>query len=176
MAATFTVETGAGLAAANAFITVAELDQYNDDNDNEPTVDKADTPRKQKAIRLATAKIVRDSVNRWRGSRWTEDQALPMPRTDIRDQDGYYIKSGSNTSLPQMLKDATAELTVAWLNGDRFDAAFSPEIESLSYSNEEKSESVGYRGAGRAATTKSYPKVARLLRPLLHSGGLVEPG
>lgn len=176
MAANFVVEDGTGKSDANAFIDVAYLDQYNDDNVNSPACDKANDPLKQKAIRLGTAKLCRDYGSRWRGSRWTEDQALDHPRTDIIDQDGYAIRGGSTATMPVNLKKATAELSIAILNGDVFDEAFSPEIESMSYSNEAKSESIGYRGASAAATTKKYPKVARLIRPLVHSGGLVEPG
>lgn len=176
MSASFVVEDGTGLSTANAFVSVAYLKQYNDDNENAPAVDKSDDTRKEKSIRIATAKIRRDNESKWRGSRWTEDQALPYPRTDFIDQDGWSVRSGSNGTTPTVLKEATAELSIAWLDGDVFDSAYSPEIESLSYSNEEKSESVGYRGAGRAGTTKNYPKVAKLLKRLLHSGGLVEPG
>lgn len=171
MTATFVVETGAGLSTANAFCSVADVTDYNDNHDRKECWPPAEPER---AIRLATQYLVLLGRGRWRGARWTELQALPFPRTDIRDEDGYYIKSGSNTSMPQILKDATAELAIAVADGDTLLEGFEPMIQAVSISNEAKSESVSYAGPNQDGATKRYPRVEMGLRPLLHPGPLME--
>jgi hypothetical protein len=163
----FTVEDGSAKTDANAYCTTAYVDQYNADHEQRASWLQAN---KQLCIRLATQYLEMRYRRRFRGQRWSETQALGYPRTDFEDDDGYSVTSGSSASMPARLTDACAELALNVADGDTLFASFSPEIESLSISNEAKSESVSYRGAAQASTTKVYPRVDMLLAPLLHSG------
>lgn len=98
----FTVEDGTGLAAANAYITVAEFKAYWDDRGYDYSSHTDDNI--QVAIIKATDYIENRFRKRFRGSREFEDQALSFPRLRLYDEDGELIEG-----LPNRLKHSTAE-------------------------------------------------------------------
>lgn len=101
-----TVENGNGLTNAESYLAEADADTYHTNHSGSTDWSGATTARKEQALRKATQYL--DGIYRldWRGYRKTRDQALAWPRSDVFDQDGYLVDSAS---LPQALKDATAE-------------------------------------------------------------------
>ena len=85
-----TVETGAGLSAADAFVSVADCDAYHTGLGNSDWT--GSTEAKEGAIRRATALL--SSAYRWAGLRsHGRSQALAWPRAGCVDLEGYGIAS-----------------------------------------------------------------------------------
>lgn len=95
------VEDGTGVAGANGYISVAELDGYWDDRN--VTLSQT-TAEKDAAIIIATQYV--DLNNKWKGAIAMSDQALDWPRFGVRDDEGRVIAS---MTIPTQLKNAVAE-------------------------------------------------------------------
>lgn len=102
------VESGAGDATAESYLSVADCTTYNTAHNAVAAWDSADSTSKERALRLATQYLEAQYGERWQGSRSTSVQALAWPRSDV-ELDGYVL---SSTALPQKLKDACAELAL----------------------------------------------------------------
>lgn len=99
-----TVETGEGLADADALISLAECDAYHLARGNNGwTGEDAD---KESAIRRASSFMSHSF--RWMGLRRRgRDQALEWPRSGVYDHEGFSIPY---TSVPFEIRHATAEV------------------------------------------------------------------
>lgn len=115
MAATFVVEDGSSLSNANAYITVALADQYNDDQLADATWLAATDAAKEMAIRKATQYLDDRFNRRWKGRRSDRDQSLDWPRVDVLDNDGFGIDSDE---MPKALLDAVTELAIKSAGGE----------------------------------------------------------
>lgn len=105
-APTLILEDGTGVSGAQAWFDESFMDSYNENHDQVPEWEDADTDTKQKWIRQGTTYIARAYANRFKGKRTYEAQSLPFPRTGIIDPDGFEI---AENSLPNALLEATAE-------------------------------------------------------------------
>lgn len=106
MAATFVVEDGTGKSDANAFASVAAVDQYWDNHGAPTTWTGLAQATKEKHIRMATQYLMAVYGERWKGTRLSSTQALDFPRWGIRVRDGWILNADT---IPQSLIDATAE-------------------------------------------------------------------
>jgi hypothetical protein len=102
----FTVETGTGIAGANAYDSVANIDTHHADHGQTAWNDFT-TPEKQTAIVRATSFIDKRFGRRFVGVRSTKEQGLEWPRLDAFDQDGFLL-SGTD-AIPRQLLKAVAE-------------------------------------------------------------------
>lgn len=109
MAATFIVENGSVVLGANAYITVAEADQYHENHDDPSSWSGAITSDKEEAIRQATQYLDAFYHVRWKGRRIDDDQDLDWPRFNVHDRDNFIIDSDE---IPQKLKDACAVMAL----------------------------------------------------------------
>ncbi len=101
-----TVEDGTGLAAADAFVSIAYCDTYHSDRGNS-TWTGTDAVKEQ-AIRRATA--VLSGGFGWKGDRLQgRDQALAWPRTGVTDGDGNSVPSDE---VPTEVQKACAEMAL----------------------------------------------------------------
>ncbi|MGB0972784.1 MAG: DnaT-like ssDNA-binding protein, partial [Mycobacterium sp.] len=110
-----TVEDGTGLAAAESYASAAEAIAYLDAHaasGSSNVFTAASTPDQEIALRAATDYLDGNYSSRWLGYRANQVQALDWPRSDVTDIDGYAIAS---TTVPQRLKDATAELALRFI-------------------------------------------------------------
>lgn len=106
-----TVETGAGLANADALISVADAATYLTAVGDTTWV-SASTAAKEAALRRATQYL--DTQYTWRGVQLTSTQALEWPRSiDIGDGRAY-------TWPVRQIREACAELAVRALAGDLY--------------------------------------------------------
>ncbi len=103
-----TVETGAGLSGADAYISAADAATYLAGVGADSAWTAASTASKEAAIRRATQYL--DTQYRWRGVQLTGTQALEWPR--VIDVDGR-----SYTWPVTAIKNACAELAVRALSG-----------------------------------------------------------
>jgi hypothetical protein len=120
-------ETGAGLATANAFVTLAEMQSYFEDRNDLTFLEEEDEDM-EAAILYATRDI--DQSFDWDGSKQTTTQALGWPRLGAYDKEGQLISSGT---IPEVLKEATFERARDHLLVRKVNDAVDPtaELESL---------------------------------------------
>lgn len=104
------VEDGTGVAGANGYITVAELDDYW--SCRNVTLSQT-VPEKEAAIIIATQYV--DLNNSWKGSIVFGDQPLDWPRVGVVDDEGRPIAS---MTIPNQLKNAVAEYAKRQLTAD----------------------------------------------------------
>jgi hypothetical protein len=105
MAFTFVVETGAGLANATSYVSVAEADDYFTIDPNFFATWDALTQTNQEYL-LAWATRLLDQKVEWKGCPSTEVQALRWPRTYVYDRDDRMIEPDE---MPKQLKEAVFE-------------------------------------------------------------------
>jgi len=173
MAATFVVEDGTGLSTANSYLSVADADQYNENNSASTDWSGATQANKEKALRLATRYLDVRYDGLWKSFRTNETQALAWPRAYAVDQDGYYWDSDE---MPQRLEDATAELALRVIEGDTLFADITKPgtIKSQSVTVGPIQKSIEYMGG--YTQVKGYPLIDGLVRPLIKSSSSLERG
>jgi hypothetical protein len=105
------VEDGTAKTTSESYISVADADTYHVAYTGSSSW-TASTPTdaiKERVLRRATLVIDARYVLRWKGERFTENQALDWPRQDVEDASGYFILT---TVIPVDLQRATAELAL----------------------------------------------------------------
>lgn len=108
------LDSTAGGASANAYLTVAEADTYFNDRLHADDWKSAAADVKEDAILTATA--VMDAFFEWDGGKATTTQRLRWPRSGATTRDGESIDS---TTIPEVLQWATAELAKSYIQRDR---------------------------------------------------------
>lgn len=167
------VETGAGVAGANAYLTAADADAYFVDH-GAPAAWTGTTAAKEQAIRMASQYLDMAYGPRFKGRRVGTTQGLLWPRTGVWSKDEWYYESNA---LPTPLKHACAEAALKSLSGDTLLpdlAAGTAPVESESMRAGPVSYAVEY--GGTASPYKTYSTVESLLADLLRPGSLVEYG
>jgi len=105
-----TVEDGTGLAAADAFVSVATADAYHSARGNSTWVSAsspADTD-KEEAIRRASYYL--SYAYDWKGYRLQgRSQSLAWPRSYVTDAEGWSVAADA---VPQEIKDACCEIAL----------------------------------------------------------------
>ncbi len=154
---TLIVEDGGGHADANAYVSVAEADEYFALRGNAAWA-AAEAADKEAAIVRATDYL--DAGHAFRGVRASQTQALAWPRLGAEDDAGRAI-----AGVPEAVRRACAELALRALAGDLLPDA--PRGGGV------KSESVGplsvtYADGAPAGTVRAA--VDRLLRPVVRAG------
>lgn len=170
MAATFVVETGAGLSDANSYLSHTNADLYWE-NHGAPATWTGTQAVKEAALRIATQYLDNTYLLRWRGTRAKQAQALDWPRVGAVDPDGYEF---SSSALPQELKDATAEVAWRYLKGTALMPDVTAEDRQLSAERvkigplEVDQEWAGTKGSGIR-----FALIDAILDALIFSAGIV---
>lgn len=102
MAGLFTVETGAGLAASNSYLSVAAFRSHHEDRERD--VDSLTDECVQGLLVRATDYIEHRFGDRFLGCRAGKDQALGWPRHSAFDADGFLLEG-----VPANVERACAE-------------------------------------------------------------------
>lgn len=105
------VETGAGLANADAYVSLADADTYFAAHGSPTAWTGATDAQQESAIRYATLWI--DSRYQWPGGVLVSTQALAWPRGGVVDGEGRYVASDA---LPARLVQATCEAALEHLS------------------------------------------------------------
>jgi hypothetical protein len=166
----FTVEDGTGLAAANAYISVAAADTYFLDRSITSWV--GSTAQKQAAVIKATDYIEARWSSRFMGRKQYAEtpQALSFPRVNIIDRNGQYV-----TGIPEKLKRATAEYALRALGSELLP---DPTIHESGLAIVAKREKVGpleeetqfQANVTNPTLMRPYPAADRLLEEYVTSG------
>jgi len=115
-----------GGAIADSYCTVAEADAYWAARLNHDTWDGASTDDKERALKWATRQL--DVMFEWVSWPNSTTQALQWPRQGCIDI--LYLSIIPSTSIPQRLKDATAEFASQLIDANRA-ADYAPEAKGL---------------------------------------------
>lgn len=155
------------VADANGYITLVEFKAYHDDRGNDYSA--SDDAAIEQAIVKATDYL--DARYRFIGWKRAKDQATAWPRYDARDSNGDY-----QDGIPQVLKDATAEMAFRALSGDiipdpDYDAT-GQQVAATSTKAGPITDTVEYRVTPGHVNTPAYPKVEGMLKRL----GLITSG
>lgn len=160
-----TVETGAGLSNADAYISVVNADAYFTKRGNTTWTDQ-DTDVKEAAIVRATFGLDTKYRGLWLGVKKLSTQALAWPRTEekdgetgILDGDGYEI---SIDSLPVALVMACAEVAYIELT-QRYVAETATRDDMIKWERVGPIETEWFHNTPSQTT---YPQVEALLRDL----------
>ena len=148
------VENGTGLANAESYSSVSDLDTY---ITNYNITSTADTAAKEAALRIATDFI--DGAYRFPGIAKDDDQALRWPRVDAFTDEGYDILS---SEIPDPVKDATVVAAMEYLTNGEFDLTDADGNIVRKRTKVDVIETeVEYSGS--KSTSRHFPKVDRLL-------------
>jgi len=109
-----TVITTPGAADANSYCSRDDADTYHSARLHNSTWTSASDDTKDVALVMATWLLDNDFV--WAGLISSTTQALRWPRSGITDQDNIYI---DDDTIPDFLRDATAELAMWLIASDR---------------------------------------------------------
>ncbi len=111
---TIVVETGTASATANSNVSVANANTYHASHLYGSAWNQATDAAKEKGLIWATRLL--DEQMDWSGLKRERAQALQWPRVGVNDRGGYLIDSNT---MPQPIKDATAEFARYLLTADR---------------------------------------------------------
>lgn len=153
---TLVEETGAGLADANSYVSLAEADAY---FETHPFYADAWSflGSAQRTVLLVAATRMLDVQYVWYGYRSTSTQALEWPRTGVRDQYDQII--GSNT-MPLRLRQAVCEQAYYLTKGDKSaEAVEDPGLDKLKIDVIE----LDFASAIRSTSTQAVPSSVRAL-------------
>ena len=107
------IDATPGGNAANSFVDVTDADVYMTTRLHVAEWDAAATADKEAGLKWATRLL---DIKNWAGVVATSTQALRWPRSGVEDLEDDII---DNDIVPQWLKDATAELALSLIKGDR---------------------------------------------------------
>lgn len=154
-----TVETGSGLADADAFISEEEADTYHEARGNTDWTGDF-TGDKEAAIRRATAVL---NSYLWQGYRTQgRNQSLSWPRASVVDREGLPI---GIDEIPQELKDACAEIAMRELvtpNG------LTPDVRLSDSVRREKIGEIEVEYSSSNASASAYVPVVTVIGPLIN--------
>jgi hypothetical protein len=162
-----TIDATAGGASANSFLTLAAATTYLEGRLNSSAWTSATTDETNRALVEATRTL---SPLGWQGNRTSSTQALSWPRFGAVDPDA--VASGfffASDTVPQRVKDATAELALEFIKAGTVDVAALPSTDGLI------AKTIDVLGWEYADPTKRkqgiarYPRVYTLIAPMLES-------
>jgi len=159
---------------ATSYATVAEADAYWQIYSTPAAWSALDEAQKQAALNVGRQYLDAIYGLRWIGTRATSDQIKDWPRVSAVDSDGYQL---SDTTIPREVMDANIESALRHVtepDGLLPDTAdrgrvmrerveVGPLVEDITY-------------AGGKVLNKTFPKVERILSPLLSSGSRIYLG
>jgi hypothetical protein len=150
---TLVVEDETGLDNAESYLSIADADTYHSNRGNSAWT--GSTAVKEAALRKATEYL--DLTYSWKGDIFSTTQALNWPRTGISDSQGREL----DYTVPQKIKDATAELALASLSSDLLEIQ-----DNSNYIKREKVEGLEVEYKDGSPTGKQYLLVDRMLSGL----------
>lgn len=166
-----TVETGAVVAGADSYVSVADCTAYHAARGNTTWADT--TKDKEALLRKATSFLDNQYVTQWKGLRTANNQPLQWPRQWVMQYDadarsGYagtpvYVESNV---IPQLLKDAVCECALRFISKDMApDLDAGGKLASLTVGPITKSWQPG------TVQKTEYPHIDMLLKTLLKRRG-----
>ena len=107
------LDATAGGVNSNSYSTFSEAEDYIEMRLHSDNWDDSNDDDREAGLMMATALL--DRLCNWDGAKASDTQFLRWPRTFIYDPDG---KTVDSATIPQFLKDATAEFALHLLGDD----------------------------------------------------------
>ena len=101
------------VSGTNTYATMTEAEDYIETRLHTDNWDDANDNDREAGLLMAT--VLLDRLCDWNGTKAVDTQALRWPRSFVYDPDGNWIDSAT---IPQFLKDATAEFALHLLGSD----------------------------------------------------------
>lgn len=153
----FTVETGAGVAGANSYVSVADCDTYHADRGNAGWA--GSNAVKQAALIKATDYVTQVYGGRWAGEKRVYNQDMDWPR--VGTCDALY-----DLMVPSVLKQAVCNLALEALTDE-----LNPVLDRGGMVKRRKTDVLETEYMDGAPSRTSRPAVDGLLKPILTSSG-----
>jgi hypothetical protein len=118
---TLIIETGAGLANAESYISVADATAYHANRGNSAWAALASDTVREQLLRKATEYMVGQYRDNWKGQRTSVTQALDWPRYNVQLPDvgyGRYVAYVQPNVVPVEVANACAVLALQASSGD----------------------------------------------------------
>ena len=168
----FVVEDGTAKSDATSYVATADAITYITDLYGSSHAFLAlTTAEQERHLMIATRYIDTEYLKRWKGCRYTREQALDWPRAHVYDSDGYWI---AENVIPTVLQNATIEMAIRsnadTTNDDLFVDRDSGTIQREAVAVGPIKEDVTYAG-GKTSNLTIFPLVERLLADITKPGG-----
>lgn len=155
-----TVETGAVVAGAESYISVADASTYHTNRGNAAWAALSTDTVREQCLRKATDYMTQAYRDRWQGARYDEDQVLDWPREGVV-RDSWEV---GHDEVPTEVKNACAELALKAAT-----ASLSPDLTQGVVSEQVGSIAVTYDKNSPQRTR--YAAIDNMLAPYLKAGG-----
>lgn len=168
------VEDGTAKTDSESYISVSDANTYHTNYTDSSDWDSAKDPIKERVLRRATLVIDARFVLRWKGDRFTENQALDWPRHSVEDPSGFFVLT---TVIPVNLQRATAELALREITETD---GIIPDLDNDGIILRKKvkvgpiERDITFQG-GSSPSTK-FTVVDKLLKELIESSNFIERG
>ena len=156
----FVVETGAGVANANSYASVAAADAYATDRGIDNWISQT-TTEKQRALIKATDYLEAVYREAWKGYRVTATQGLSWPRCEVV-VDTFPVEANI---VPGAVVNACVEMALRATTGT---ALIEDQGQTV---KREKVDVIEVEYADYSDPTKRYPAINSMLQPYLLSSG-----
>ena len=162
-----TVEDGSGRSDADAYVSVADCDEYCASMGRKEWIvidpgdpgDEENLLARERAIRQGTAYLDARYAGRWRGNKRTAAQALSWPRVGAYDPDGYLI-----SGLDKWVVSAACEAAYRYFTG----ADMMPDVDRGGQVISESVGSISVTYASGAPAGTTFSVIDALLYPCIH--------
>lgn len=167
------VETGALVAGANSYVTVADADSYFADRNNTDW-DALDASDQKSPFLLKAVDYLQQMYRlRWAGTRVSFTQALDWPRAYVPVQDspnvyGSFPSYYDYNSIPQEIKTAQILLAAKIIDGD-----LAPDLTPEDMASMVKVGSIEVKYSPTAPSSRVFRDIDMLLKPMLKTSGIM---
>jgi len=163
-----TIVATVGSASANSFVTLAEAETYCEARLNVSLWDAATDDTKNRALVEATREL--DPLL-WAGYRTDDVQSLAWPRQWVVNPDDPNLNYYDSDEIPQRVKDGACELALQFIKAGTSDVADNPSDLNIKRKKIDVLETEYFGAHTTPQGLARYPRVERLVQPLLETSG-----
>jgi hypothetical protein len=165
-----------GSATANSYVTLADANTALEARLNDSTWTGATDDTKNRALVEAAAEL---QTQTWKGSRTDSTQALAWPREDVENPDAPYDADLDDSgypeydadAIPDRIVQAQVELAFQFVKAGTTDLAMPATTEGIRRKRIDVLETEYEPGGVTTRGLNRFPRVYRLIAPLLTGGG-----
>lgn len=159
------VEDGSIVPNADSYVSLAEIDTFNDNYVSDPAWDTATDQDQEVAARQATLTVDSCFTEDWIGTLVENDQSLDWPRSNAVASNG---RTYADNEIPKILRDACSKLAITALSEELLPDQENPgTIKKTKNKVAVIEEEIEYFGASQQ---KLFTLAQKLLSPLLVGG------
>ena len=159
------VEDGTGRSDADSLVSVAEADAYLSGRGVTPSSwSSANEATKEQWLRRGSQNLTTMTTGKWKGEKLDADQAFPVPRVGLTDEDDYRVDSNE---VPVRSKHAAIELAAMEAGGTELYAQDGADGGISAKTIKAGSVTIAKQYSGSQSARVATERVWDLLRPYL---------